>query len=69
MLVRLILGLGLTLVVVGSLTLISTAWQHQCYVAIIPQKDIPPFYRTWLPTALAYLLGTIGIALAVYLVV
>ena len=60
---------GITLVVVGSLTLVATAWQHQSYVAIIPQKDIPPFYRTWLPTVLAYLLGAIGIALAVYLAV
>ena len=60
---------GISLVVVGSLTLISTAWQHQCYVAILPEKDIPSFYRTWLPATLAYLLGAIGIALAVYLAV
>lgn len=60
---------GISLVVVGSLTLIATAWQHQSYVATLPPQDIPPFYRTWLPTVLAYLLGAIGIALAVYLAV
>jgi putative membrane protein len=60
---------GISLVVVGSLMLIATAWQHQFYIATLPEKDIPPFYRTWLASVLAYLLGAIGIALAVYLAV
>ena len=60
---------GISLVIAGSLTLIATAWQHQSYVATLPAQDIPPFYRIWLPSALAYLLGAIGMALAVYLAV
>jgi inner membrane protein YidH len=60
---------GISLVALGSVTLIVAAWQHQSYIATLPEKDIPPFYRTSLAFMLAYLLGAIGIALAVYLAV
>ena len=60
---------GITLVLLGSITLVLAAAQHRSYVAVLPDKDIPPFYRTSLPVMLAYLLGIVGLALAVYLVV
>lgn len=60
---------GISLVVLGAVTLIAAAWQHQNYIATLPANDIPPFYRTSLAFTLAYLLGALGIALAVYLAV
>jgi putative membrane protein len=58
---------GITLVVVGAATLAFAGTQHRKYVAALPSHDIPAGYRTALPEFLAYLLGLLGVSLAVYL--
>lgn len=60
-------AVGITLVLVGALSIFVASWQHRAFVGSIPAVDIPkvPFrHFSWL---VAFGLGLLGLALAAYL--
>ena len=59
---------GIVLVVLGSVSILISAAQHRSYVATIPVVDLPPSYSRAFPLVVALLLGILGLAVAVYLV-
>ncbi len=60
-------GVGVALVLVGTACMILGAVQHRSYVATLPAEDVPRSHDPRYPIALALFLATLGVALAVYL--
>ncbi len=62
-------AVGVALVLLGSSILFFAARQHRSFVRALPPADVPPPRRADLPSAVALVLGVLGLALAFYLVV
>jgi putative membrane protein len=60
---------GISLVVLGAVAILFAAIQHRAYVLSLPVGDLPASYNRTFPLVVAALLGSLGLALAVYLAV
>ena len=60
-------GLGVAFVIVGTLSIVGAAVQHQRFIATLPQSDLPPAYSRAFAFVLALLVGALGLVLAAYL--
>ena len=60
-------GIGIALVLLGAGSMIFAAIQHQRLVSTLPIADLPPFHNRAFPVVLAFILGLLGLLLAVYL--
>ena len=58
---------GIALVVLGAVSILFAAVQHRAYVSSLPVGDLPPSRNRTFPLVVAVLLGSLGLALAVYL--
>ena len=59
--------IGISLVLLGALSMIIAAVQHRQFVLLLPAIDLPKAHKRTFPFALALLLGALGLLLAVYL--
>ena len=59
--------MGILFVMTGSLTMIVAAIQHHRFIALLPQTDLPARYSRSFAVLLSFLLGILGMGLAVYL--
>lgn len=59
--------LGISFVIVGTLTIIVAGFQHKRYIATLPEVDLPQTYSGTFAVFLAFLIGILGIVLASYL--
>ncbi len=62
-------AVGVSLVLLGSGVLFFAARQHRVFVRGRPPLDVPASHRSALPVTMALLLGVLGLALALYLVI
>jgi putative membrane protein len=62
-------GIGIALVLLGAASMIFAAIQHRRFVLSLPEGDLPRLHRRVFPLALALMLGSLGLLLAVYLAV
>ena len=62
-------GIGIALVLLGAVSMIFAAIQHRQFVSSLPAVDIPPMHNRAFPVALAFILGSLGLLLALYLAV
>lgn len=62
-------AVGIGLVLLGSATLLLSGVQHRRFVASLPPADVPKSNLGGLPTLVPFLLGVLGLVLAVYLAV
>lgn len=60
-------ALGITFVVVGSLTILIAAIQHKRFVATLSRADLPSAYGPNIAVALSLVVAALGLALAAYL--
>ena len=60
-------GIGIALVLLGAVSMIFAAIQHQRLVSTLPIADLPPFHNRAFPVVLAFILGLLGLLLAIYL--
>jgi putative membrane protein len=61
-------GIGIALVLIGAVTMLFAAIQHRRFVLSLPSQDLPPLHNHGFPVVLAFILGALGLLLAVYLV-
>jgi putative membrane protein len=62
-------GIGMALVLLGAVSMIFAAIPHRRFVLSLPVGDLPPTHNRAFPVALALILGSLGLLLAVYLAV
>ena len=62
-------GIGITLVLLGAVSMIFAAIQHRRFVLSLPAGDVPPRHNRAFPVILALILGSLGLLLAGYLAV
>jgi putative membrane protein len=62
-------GIGMALILLGAVSMIFAAIQHRRFVLSLPVGDLPPTHNRAFPVALALILGSLGLLLAVYLAV
>ncbi len=62
-------AIGIALVLLGAGSMIFAAIQHRRLVLALPVADLPPFHNRAFPILLAFILGALGLLLAIYLVV
>lgn len=60
-------SVGITLVLVGAVSIFVASWQHRSFVAALPAQDIPGIPFRQFPWMVAFGLGLLGLALAAYL--
>ena len=60
---------GIALVLLGAIAMFASAYQYEKYARSIPAQDLPTPYNRAFPEILAVVLGTLGVALAIYLAV
>lgn len=60
---------GIALVLLGAGAILYAALEHRGYVSTLPAADLPPSHSRTFPLLMAYVLGTLGVAVAVYLAV
>ncbi len=60
-------GIGITLVLLGAVSMIFAAIQHRRFVLSLPVDDIPRLHHRAFPVILALILGSLGLLLAIYL--
>jgi len=60
-------GIGIALVLLGAVAMIFAAIQHRHFVSSLPPADIPRANSRAFPVALALVLGSLGLLLALYL--
>jgi putative membrane protein len=60
-------GIGIALVLLGAGSMIFAAIQHRRLVSTLPVAELPPFHNRAFPVLLAFILGSLGLLLAVYL--
>lgn len=60
-------AIGIALVLLGATSMVFAAVQHRGYVATLPVADLPTSHNRTFPVAMALVLGTLGLALVVYL--
>jgi putative membrane protein len=60
-------GIGIALVLLGAVSMIFPAIQHQRFVLSLPVGDVPRMHSRAFPVILALILGSLGLLLAVYL--
>jgi putative membrane protein len=61
-------GVGVSLVLLAAVILFFTALQHRAFVRGLPEADRPRSHSSMFPLTVAITLGTLGLALAIYLV-
>lgn len=62
-------ALGISFVIIGALAIVAAAVQHQRFITTLPQADLPRPYSKIFALVLSLLVGTLGMALAGYLLV
>jgi putative membrane protein len=62
-------ALGVAFVIAGTLAILVAAFQHQRFVATLPQADLPRAYSKAFALVLSVLIGALGLVLAGYLLV
>jgi putative membrane protein len=62
-------GIGIALVLLGAVSMIFAAIQHRRFVLSLPVDDVPQMHNRAFPIVLAFILGMLGLLLAVYLAV
>ncbi len=62
-------GVGIALVLLGAGAIVFAAIQHRAFILSLPVADLPPSLNRAFPVVLALFLGSLGLALAVYLAV
>lgn len=60
-------AIGIALVLLGALSMIVAAIQHRRFVLSLPVGDIPRMHNRAFALALAFILGALGLLLAIYL--
>ena len=60
-------GIGIALVLLGAVSMIFAAIQHQRFVVSLPIGDLPRFHNHPVPVVLALILGSLGLILVAYL--
>jgi putative membrane protein len=60
---------GIALVLIGAAAIFAAGYQYRKFSASIPTQDLPTSYNRAFPIVLAVLLGSLGLALAIYLAV
>jgi len=60
-------AIGIALVLLGAVSMIVSAIQHRRFVLSLPVGDIPRMHNRAFPLALAFILGALGLLLAIYL--
>lgn len=59
--------IGIALVLLGAGSMIFAAIEHRQFVATVPSDDIPQTHNRAFPVVLAFILGALGLLLALYL--
>ena len=59
--------IGIGLVVLGTMMIGASGWQHKRFLKTLSGDSLPPQYSTRLSLALSMLMVLCGIALAIYL--
>lgn len=59
--------IGIVLVILGTLMIGASGWQHKRFLKTLSGDSLPPQYSTRLSLALSMLMVLCGIALAIYL--
>lgn len=62
-------GIGITLVLLGAVSMIFAAIQHRRFVLLLPVGDVPRMHNRAFPVILALILGSLGLLLSIYLAV
>jgi putative membrane protein len=62
-------ALGIALVVLGTGAILGALQNHRLYVRSLPTQDIPKLAMPWLTSFLAGSVVSVGLLLAVYLVI
>jgi hypothetical protein len=60
---------GIALVLLGAGAIVFAAIQHRAFILSLPVGDLPISHNRAFPVVLALFLGSLGLALAVYLAV
>jgi putative membrane protein len=61
--------IGIALVLLGAVSMIFSGIQHRRFILSLPDDDLPRLYNSATPVALALILGSLGLLLAIYLAV
>ena len=62
-------AMGITLVLLGAVCMIVAAIEHRGFVASLPAGDLPRTHPRAFPVIVAFILGSLGLLLAIYLAV
>ncbi len=62
-------ALGISLILVGSLTIILSQYNHHYYIKTLAIQDIPTRPLTWLSTFLTMSISLVGLLLATYVAI
>jgi len=60
-------GLGVTFVILGSVTIFAACWQHVRFVATLASADLPPAYSRSFAIMLSSIVAALSLVLAGYL--
>ena len=60
-------GIGIALVVLGTLSIVGALHNHRSHVRVLPPEDVPQSSLPWLATFMAVSIAGIGFLLAIYL--
>lgn len=63
------LFVGVSLVMLGVVTIAMSAVQHKRFVATLPPTDLPPNVAVGFPLFIAWALAVLGLVLAGYLII
>ena len=62
-------GIGIALVLLGTLSILGALHNHRSHVRVLPPEDVPPSSLPWLATFMAVAIVGIGFLLAIYLAI
>ncbi|HUO45051.1 MAG TPA: DUF202 domain-containing protein [Burkholderiales bacterium] len=60
-------GIGIALALFGAAIMFFAAIQHRRFISSLPPADVPPLYHRGFPVFSAFILGGLGLLLAIYL--
>jgi putative membrane protein len=62
-------GIGIALVLLGTLSILGALHNHRSHVRALPPQDVPQSSLPWLATFMAVVVAGIGFLLAIYLAI
>ena len=62
-------GIGIALVLLGTLSILGALHNHRSHVRVLPPQDVPESSLPWLATFMATTVAGIGFLLAIYLAI